>query len=684
MANRYAWGDTLGAQLYGRSLQSLAAERERQRLLEEERQRREAEIRRQEEQRKKASDHGAFGQTLQTIGQVGGAIVGGMYGGTPGAIAGSQLGSAGASTIMNLFPNVGGTEPSGDNPYYNKPSDMAKFSSTLNTGLQAYGMYSKAAAAQAKQDLMDEIKADMQRNVNSGISPGPGAPASEKYFDYKNATASQISDRIKSLPSWQNATGLFGEQLVNDSAALSIANNTYDQISQSALAGLQFIQGLDNNKAKQQALQNWQNTYGQSRAELIPKYGLESMQQSVQSGMEDAATKKSQDDLTFSINYAGKVLSNEQAAIQLTELKEEIANKPKKEAEAKYLQLAELGLKAIQAGAPYDPTVFEASENVSPELKSQVSALASAYATSYSKAETAKTQQQTREAAEQKFKLTMDVMKNVPWEAEPLRQQLALGATKDPQLQQLLSLLGPKKEGDSTDPASPYSKQTMAAAQAKYLFYSKGGGEFDEVDPMTDEAIKAKVLREDPNSAVTKYIVEEIIGDKANRQAAPEAQNNLIDQEASKDNSKTDSMSPDVLAALSSTGLTFVDQTAGTSQTPKSPTVQAAEAQGVDVNASTVEPVPDNSPTNLLRELADSDPQLAQAIDQQAKALIPEIRNLISNTEELKAAYRQEKENYRQMLNTSSMTDQQLFGQLARIRSIEMFIELVQQRQQGQ
>ena len=684
MANRYAWGDTLGAQLYGRSLQSLAAERERQRLLEEERQRREAEIRRQEEQRKKASDHGAFGQTLQTIGQVGGAIIGAKYGGAEGAIAGSQLGSAGASTIMNLFPNVGGTEPSGDNPYYNKPSDMAKFSSTLNTGLQAYGMYSKAAAAQAKQDLMDEIKADMQRNVNSGISPGPGAPASEKYFDYKNATASQISDRIKSLPSWQNATGLFGEQLVNDSAALSIANNTYDQISQSALAGLQFIQGLDNNKAKQQALQNWQNTYGQSRAELIPKYGLESMQQSVQSGMEDAATKKSQDDLTFSINYAGKVLSNEQAAIQLTELKEEIANKPKKEAEAKYLQLAELGLKAIQAGAPYDPTVFEASENVSPELKSQVSALASAYATSYSKAETAKTQQQTREAAEQKFKLTMDVMKNVPWEAEPLRQQLALGATKDPQLQQLLSLLGPKKEGDSTDPASPYSTQTKAAAQAKYLFYSKGGGEFDEIEPQTDQEIKAKVLREDPNSAVTKYIVEEIIGDKANRQAAPEAQNNLIDQEASKDNSKTDSMSPNVREALGSTGLSYVDQTAGTSQTSESPTVQAAAAQGVDVNASTVEPVPDNSPTNLLRELADSDPQLAQAIDQQAKALIPEIRNLISNTEELKAAYRQEKENYRQMLNTSSMTDQQLFGQLARIRSIEMFIELVQQRQQGQ
>lgn len=185
---------------------------------------------------------------------------------------------------MNLFPNVGGTEPSGDNPYYDKPSDMAKFSSTLNTGLQAYGMYSQAAAARAKEDLMNEIKADMQNAKTTPVYSN-GIQVGTSGFDYKNATAAQISDRIKSLPSWQNATGLFGEQLVNDPAALSIANNTYDQISQSAMAGLQFINGLENNKAKQQALQNWQNTYGQSRADLIPKYGLESMQQSVQSGM---------------------------------------------------------------------------------------------------------------------------------------------------------------------------------------------------------------------------------------------------------------------------------------------------------------------------------------------------------------------------------------------------------------
>jgi len=679
MANRYAWGDTLGAQLYGRSLQSLAAERERQRLLEEERQRREAEIRRQEEQRKKASDHGAFGQTLQTIGQVGGAIVGGMYGGTPGAIAGSQLGSAGASTIMNLFPNVGGTEPDGSNPYYNKPSDMARLGSTINTGLQAYGMYSKAAAAEEQKKFTQKVTADIADQTKRFREGDTSA------FNYYGATPTEIQKHIETnISGWDDAKGFFGDKLLNSDVSLSMANTIHQNMMSRLGQQMQFANSLTDTSEKQQVFTNLERLYGQNYSDFIPEGGSDAIRAGIQSRIEDAATKKSQDDLTFSINYAGKVLSNEQAAIQLTELKQEIANKPKKEAEAKYLQLAELGLKAIQAGAPYDPTVFEASGNVSPELKSQVSALASAYATSYSKAETAKTQQQTREAAEQTFKLTMDVMKNVPWEAEPLRQQLALGATKDPQLQQLLSLLGPKKEGDSTDPASPYSTQTKAAAQAKYLFYSKGGGEFDEIEPQTDEEIKAKVLREDPNSAVTKYIVEEIIGDKANRQAAPEAQNNLIDQEASKDNSKDDPMSPDVLEALSSTGLPFVDQTADNSQTSESPTVQAAAAQGVDVNASTVEPVPDNSPTNLLREIAASDPKLAQAIDQQAKALIPEIRKLISNTEELKAAYQQEKENYRQMINTSNMTDQQLFGQLARIRSIEMFIELVQQRQQGQ
>lgn len=284
MANRFSYGDTLGGQLYTQYVRDSTNRYLQEKAQEEERQRREAERRRQEEQRKKASDHGAFGQTLQTIGQVGGAIIGAKYGGAEGAVIGSNLGSAGASTIMNLFPNVGGTEPSGDNPYYDQPSDMARLGSTLNTGLQAYAAYSKATAAQAKEDLMNEIKADMQNAKTTPVYSN-GIQVGTSGFDYKNATAAQISDRIKSLPSWQNATGLFGEQLVNDSAALSIANNTYDQISQSAMAGLQFINGLENNKAKQQALQNWQTTYGQSRADLIPKYGLESMQQSVQSGM---------------------------------------------------------------------------------------------------------------------------------------------------------------------------------------------------------------------------------------------------------------------------------------------------------------------------------------------------------------------------------------------------------------
>ena len=350
MANRFSYGDTLGGQLYTQYVRDSTNRYLQEKALEEERQRREAERRRQEKQRKKASDHGAFGQTLQTIGQVGGAIAGGLSTGTPqGAIAGASLGSAGASTLMNLFPNIGGTEPSGSNPYYDKPSDMARLGSTINTGLQAYGMYSQAAAARAKEDLMNEIKADMsqQRMVRGGgsspVPMGQSLTENPNYFDYKNATATQISDRIKSLPSWQNATGLFGEQLVNDSTALSIANNTYDQISQSAMAGLQFINGLKDNEGKQQALQNWQNTYGQSRADLIPKYGLESMQQSVQSG----------------IAQADRTTTQEQTA--------------------EFDRLAKLALESAKMGS-YDASVFTTGvANANPELAQQYRALADSY-----------------------------------------------------------------------------------------------------------------------------------------------------------------------------------------------------------------------------------------------------------------------------------------------------------------
>lgn len=370
-------------QLYSQYQRDLTNRYFQEKALEEERQRREAERRRQEEQRRKASQHGAFGQTLQTVGMIGGAIAGGLSTGTPqGAIAGSSLGSAGASTIMNLFPNIGGTEPSGSNPYYDKPSDMARLGSTINTGLQAYGMYSQAAAARAKEDLMNEIKADMQRNVNSGISPGPGAPASEQFFDYKNATSQQISDRIKSLPSWQNATGLFGEQLVNDSAALSIANNTYDQISQSAMAGLQFINGLENNRAKQQALQNWQNTYGQSRADLIPKYGLESMQQSVQSG----------------IVQADRTTTQEQTA--------------------EFDRLAKLALESAKMGS-YDASVFTTGvADANPELAQQYKALADSYVREATLKKQNAANTATLELKKDQYELSLKALENTPKDSE--------------------------------------------------------------------------------------------------------------------------------------------------------------------------------------------------------------------------------------------------------------------------
>ena len=494
MANRFSYGDTLGGQLYTQYVRDSTNRYLQEKALEEERQRREAERRRQEKQRKKASDHGAFGQTLQTIGQIGGAIAGGITTGTPqGAIAGSQLGSAGASTIMNLFPNVGGTEPSGDNPYYNKPSDMAKFSSTLNTGLQAYGMYSQAAAARAKEDLMNEIKADMSRpRMMIDESARLGQSADPNYFDYKNATSQQISDRIKSLPSWQNATGLFGEQLVNDSAALSIANNTYDQISQSAMAGLQFINGLDNNQAKQQALQNWQNTYGQSRSDLIPKYGLESMQQSVQSGMADAA---------IASETAG--LNLDQLKAKTAELKRKIAKAPQDEANALYLQLAEINLKAIQAGAPYNANAFKAIGEMTPEIASAVDGLASAQATAYTAQQQAKTQADRQKAQDRLFNQTLSVMEKIPFEQGELRNRLINYATTNEDMRLLLQNVGPKQSSSKvTGVTGKYTKDQIDSAEDFIKFHRKGvRSEFMGVDgylegraPKTDQQIRDMIL----------------------------------------------------------------------------------------------------------------------------------------------------------------------------------------------
>ena len=282
MANRFAWGDTLGAQLYGRSLQSLATERERQRLLEEERQRQEAERRRQEEQRRKASDHGAFGQTLQTIGQVGGAIIGGVTTGTPqGAIAGSQLGSAGASTIMNLFPNVGGTEPDGSNPYYNKPSDMARLGSTINTGLQAYGMYSQAAAAEEQKKFTQKVTADIADQTKRFREGDTSA------FNYYGATPTEIQKHIETkISGWDDAKGFFGDKLLNSDVSLSMANTINQNMMSRLGQQMQFANSLTDTTQKQQVFTNLEGLYGQNYSDFIPEGGSDAIRAGIQQNIE--------------------------------------------------------------------------------------------------------------------------------------------------------------------------------------------------------------------------------------------------------------------------------------------------------------------------------------------------------------------------------------------------------------
>ena len=113
------------------------------------RQEQEAEFKRQQEearrQQESANKHNAFSSTLQALGTVGGAIAGSMIGpgaGTiAGAAAGAGLGNASASGIMAIAPNIAGTQPAADNPYYNAPSDTQRALTALNSGLQIGSAY---------------------------------------------------------------------------------------------------------------------------------------------------------------------------------------------------------------------------------------------------------------------------------------------------------------------------------------------------------------------------------------------------------------------------------------------------------------------------------------------------------------------------------------------------------------
>ena len=526
MANRFSVGDTLGGQLYSKVVQDQTAQYLREKALEEERQRREAERRRQEEQRRKASKHSAFGQTLSTLGQIGGAIAGGFSTGTPqGAIVGSQLGSAGASTLMNFFPNVAGTEPDQANPYYDKPSNMAKVSSALNLGLQSYGTYSKAMQTKARENLLNEIKADMSRpRMMIDESARLGQSADPNYFNYKSATASEIADRIKTLPSYQDASGLFGESLVNDETALSIANTTYDAITNTATQHLEFLTNLENNREKVSGLENWQNVYGSHRSNLIPKYGMESIVASTKSGIEDAATTKEREALTFTINYGNKVLSNKQAGLQIQKLETELAEAPEKRATERFMALSELKMKYAEKSGEWNPITNV--DNVRPELVTDMNNLGQAVASSYAKAQTAKATAQTQKLEQEKFKLTVKVLESIPFDQTELRSSLIkgaldtsiLGSSDKNQFNTLLKNVGPK--ADKAESASKYSSSTKVIAEYKVKELFKGFGQFDTEDPKTTGEIKALVLQElkaDPNDAVNNYIIEEILSDPSER-----------------------------------------------------------------------------------------------------------------------------------------------------------------------
>ena len=121
--------------LMGRRKREKEAEEERKRQLEEQRR-----------QQREANKHSAFGDTLKLIGTVGGAVAGGMYGDFSGTsmAAGAAIGGAASDLTMAFAPNVGGTQPGADNPYYTPTTDTQKALTAVNAGLQFYSAYETA------------------------------------------------------------------------------------------------------------------------------------------------------------------------------------------------------------------------------------------------------------------------------------------------------------------------------------------------------------------------------------------------------------------------------------------------------------------------------------------------------------------------------------------------------------
>jgi hypothetical protein len=143
------------------------AEEERKRQLEEQRR-----------QQREANKHSAFGDTLKLIGTVGGATIGSF---TPvGPVGGAAIGSTLADATMAFAPNVGGTQPGADNPYYTPTTDTQKALTAVNAGLQFYSAYEAdkiakeraLAAADAKARSAEKLRTTDFQTAQSYVTSG--------------------------------------------------------------------------------------------------------------------------------------------------------------------------------------------------------------------------------------------------------------------------------------------------------------------------------------------------------------------------------------------------------------------------------------------------------------------------------------------------------------------------------
>lgn len=453
MANRFAASDTLGFQVYNQYLNNEIA-----------RKRAEEERRKQAEQQSKAKKHNAFGQLVNTAGSVIGAGIGAATGGVPGAMAGYQMGSAGSNLLMNLFPNIGGTEPDSNNPYYNKPSDMQVANQAIGTGLQAYGQYNQYLGEQARANLADFTK-------NLLIDPNQ-----DKAYSIQDLT-----DRIKGSKEYEDAKGIFGESVLSDNTVRQIARNAYDGVGQQAIKKLQMIQSSENNEAKNTMIENWFNRYGDAYGNMLPE--------GIKENMSTAVTEK-------------------------------VSDKTK----GKLLPLLELQAKTAASGGEYDQTVIDELKGIDNNLGTVYDTYLKTVKDAYDRGLTQATNKLQRENAQEQLKILTSGFKVMDSDTPPeivqaYALQLAQVAPKATGMkkEQATELFNTLAEMKTIDPqnSEEFEKATQKAADEAFQALT-GKGPYDYgLDQ--DQAI-AKVLEQfgTPDKD-GRYIDAGPVGDKVIR-----------------------------------------------------------------------------------------------------------------------------------------------------------------------